>query len=446
MATSVNERRYLGEVIGRDIDLEALTVPTTGIADRYYIATLVEVPGTRPEVSRNLTISSTIDMNTPLRQITNRLPRSGEFVLQGQDVYFHESAAGTTMYARYVGIGTIVRAEDVETLKTRVVALEQAVEAAASAGTVIQQADSAASGIISEDTIVKYTGATTNGRMLFDILVPAGEGQPAFPDEPYGITTESVNPGGTTRLLVYGVRSKSPGLGTAKPLQRIYSTDNGSLTFTSTDNKQVGNALNDDYILYNMIDRSLLPDAGIIITVIINRPTAGSSFFPGELVLLSGTASTDQGSDLTSSINWSSNIDGNLGTGGTTTTSSLTIGTHTITASATDQGVTGESTVTPITVSAFPIDQHFVAILSPADHVTGTTTTNFTFTGVSRDSEGTDLAAEIRWTSNIDGVLNTGAATFQTTLSAGNHTVTALTRDSAMNSASDTVRVTVQSG
>ncbi len=128
MATSVNERRYLGEVIGRNIDIESLTIPTTGVSGRYYIATLQEVPGKRPEVSRNLTISTTMDFSNPMRQVTNRLPGPNEFVVQGQDVYFNESQAGNVVYARYVGTGTIVRAEDVESLKSRIVALEMALE------------------------------------------------------------------------------------------------------------------------------------------------------------------------------------------------------------------------------------------------------------------------------------------------------------------------------
>lgn len=63
-------------------------------------------------------------------------------------------------------------------------------------------------------------------------------------------------------------------------------------------------------------------------------------------ITLEGTA-TDGDDDLSSSISWRSNIDGNLGTGALVTGVNLTRGVHTITASATDSGgATGSDSVT----------------------------------------------------------------------------------------------------
>ncbi|MEE9501302.1 MAG: hypothetical protein V3V48_04460, partial [Candidatus Aminicenantaceae bacterium] len=71
--------------------------------------------------------------------------------------------------------------------------------------------------------------------------------------------------------------------------------------------------------------------------VIITSPT--EELFPsGTTIDFEGSASDTEDGDLTSSINWNSNINGDFGTGGSFSTSSLSDGTHTITASVTDTG------------------------------------------------------------------------------------------------------------
>ena len=73
--------------------------------------------------------------------------------------------------------------------------------------------------------------------------------------------------------------------------------------------------------------------------------TAGTS------VTFSGSATDTQDGNLTSALVWRSNVDGQIGTGGTFT-KTLTAGTHTITAKSTDSGgLFGERSVT-VTVTA----------------------------------------------------------------------------------------------
>lgn len=85
-----------------------------------------------------------------------------------------------------------------------------------------------------------------------------------------------------------------------------------------------------------------------------------------------------------------------------------------------------------------------VTISSPASGASFTTGTNITFTGTATDPEQGNLSSQINWTSNLDGALGTGA-TFQRSLSAGSHTVTASVADSAglTGSASVTISVTI---
>jgi len=73
-------------------------------------------------------------------------------------------------------------------------------------------------------------------------------------------------------------------------------------------------------------------------TVSIDNPSNGSSFSVGTAVTFSGTASDAEDGNLSSSISWSSSLDGSLGSGASLTVSTLSVGTHTITASVTDNG------------------------------------------------------------------------------------------------------------
>ena len=83
----------------------------------------------------------------------------------------------------------------------------------------------------------------------------------------------------------------------------------------------------------------------------ITSPTDGASFDSRAGIIFSGSVSDPEDSDLTGSIVWTSNLDGQIGTGGSIG-AILSDGTHTITASVTDSGsLTGNSSVT-ITVGS----------------------------------------------------------------------------------------------
>ena len=78
----------------------------------------------------------------------------------------------------------------------------------------------------------------------------------------------------------------------------------------------------------------------------ISAPSNGTSIAFGAPLVLAGTATDPEEGDLSSKIAWSSDRDGALGTGATLTVSSLALGTHVITARATDTtGASGTATV-----------------------------------------------------------------------------------------------------
>ncbi|MCH7663697.1 MAG: S8 family serine peptidase, partial [Chloroflexi bacterium] len=70
-------------------------------------------------------------------------------------------------------------------------------------------------------------------------------------------------------------------------------------------------------------------------TVSITSPTDGSTFDSGVIILFEGTANDTEDGDLTASLDWTSDLDGQIGTGGSFSTT-LSDGNHTITASVSD--------------------------------------------------------------------------------------------------------------
>ncbi len=73
----------------------------------------------------------------------------------------------------------------------------------------------------------------------------------------------------------------------------------------------------------------------------ITSPGNNDTFTEGDTVDFSGTATDMEEGNLTSSLSWNSKLDGMIGSGGSVTTNSLSVGSHLITASVTDLGATG---------------------------------------------------------------------------------------------------------
>ncbi|MEM7586392.1 MAG: Ig-like domain-containing protein, partial [Acidobacteriota bacterium] len=174
----------------------------------------------------------------------------------------------------------------------------------------------------------------------------------------------------------------------------------------------------------------------------ITAPADGTTVNAGDSVTLTGTASDPEDGDLTVSLSWSSDLDGALGSGGSVTTSSLSAGTHVITASVSDAGgLTASDTIT-LTVNAGPS----VGITAPADGTTVNAGDSVTFTGTASDPEDGDLTASLSWSSDLDGVLGSGGSVTTSLLSAGTHVITASVSDAGGLSASDTITLTVNAG
>lgn len=85
-------------------------------------------------------------------------------------------------------------------------------------------------------------------------------------------------------------------------------------------------------------------------SVSISAPSNGTTVTDGTAITFSGSASDPEDGNLSSSISWSSNLDGNLGSGASVN-ATLSVGTHTVTASVTDSGNASASDTVSVTVN-----------------------------------------------------------------------------------------------
>jgi hypothetical protein len=181
--------------------------------------------------------------------------------------------------------------------------------------------------------------------------------------------------------------------------------------------------------------------------VTIDAPTDGDSFNLGNSVDFMGTATDAEDDDttLTAALSWTSSIDGSIGSGGSFSTSTLSVGVHTITASVTDSGGLPGSASISITIIDTANTAPTVTITAPDDGDTVDEGTEINFSGTANDAEDDDttLTAALSWTSSIDGSIGSGGSFSTSTLSVGVHTITASVTDSGGLPGSDLITVTV---
>lgn len=162
------------------------------------------------------------------------------------------------------------------------------------------------------------------------------------------------------------------------------------------------------------------PNTAPVVTIISPLQTSFSTDTP---VTFTARAN-DEVAGLTDQIQWSSSIDGELGTGGTII-KVLSLGMHTILAKVADRGLEGSASLAvAVTAPGPPI----VTIVEMPMVMTGT---SVFFRGTAIDSEDGDISGGIRWDSSLDGNLGTGSlVTIPDGLSVGTHIVTAKSTDS----------------
>ena len=184
----------------------------------------------------------------------------------------------------------------------------------------------------------------------------------------------------------------------------------------------------------------LAPAPEPVVTIV--QPPDGSVFFRGDPAQLQATVVDDEWG-LESFVEWTSDRDGALGTGGCIAPL-LSEGAHAVTASVADSdGFSGRDQI-GITVVSPPHDntEPLVTITAPLDGQTFSSSAVVSFTGTAADLEDGPLTNGLSWTSNRDGSIGY-AGSFATRLSEGTHDVKASVVDSGDREGSATVRLHV---
>ena len=228
--------------------------------------------------------------------------------------------------------------------------------------------------------------------------------------------------------------SRHGDLGTGTALSRSdLSVGDHTITLTATDTKgSEGTAQVSVTIVDNQVP-----------VVTITSPSDGAEYVEGDEVTFNGSASDPEDGVLTgSSLVWSSNLDGELGTGAPLSRSDLSVGAHTITLTATDSKGNVGTTQVSITVDA---NQAPTTIIDePEDGNVFLEGEAVTLTGSAIDPEdGTLSGSSVIWSSDRDGEIGTGTSLTLSTLSVGEHSITLTATDSKGSSASANVSLTV---
>ena len=121
--------------------------------------------------------------------------------------------------------------------------------------------------------------------------------------------------------------------------------------------EDLGSSGRDSHYGYGLVDaqRAAVPEGPVNNPpgVTISSPADGASFESGATINFAGSANDTEDGDLTASLVWTSNIDGQIGTGGSFSRA-LSDGKHTITALVTDSGGKTGSASVSITVGTPP--------------------------------------------------------------------------------------------
>jgi hypothetical protein len=179
-------------------------------------------------------------------------------------------------------------------------------------------------------------------------------------------------------------------------------------------------------------------------TLEVVAPSSGSSFVQGEELIFSAVANDAEDGTLDAAIEWSSSLNGSLGTGATVVTSSLSAGSHVITARITDSD--GNVVTQSLNLTLLPNTNTppTVSISLPADNASFTQGGFVSFQAGASDVEDGNLTSAITWSSSLDGLLGSGGNISRSNLSIGSHLITATVVDSQGNTTTAVRNISVQ--
>jgi PKD repeat protein len=180
-------------------------------------------------------------------------------------------------------------------------------------------------------------------------------------------------------------------------------------------------------------------------TATIETPADGAQFLALEQVDFAGSATDfEDGTVARSELAWTSDVDGELGTGTETSASDLSVGLHQITLTARDsRGLAGTASVG---IEILANEAPSVTISQPPDAAEFSDSETITFEGTATDSEdGTLTGNALVWSSSIDGEIGSGDSISSSSLTVGDHAITLTATDAQGQEGSVTVSIRVTS-
>lgn len=167
----------------------------------------------------------------------------------------------------------------------------------------------------------------------------------------------------------------------------------------------------------------------------IVTPANNTTTINGPVVVLQALAQDfEEGNLPNHRVNWVSSLNGNLGTGLQKTVTNLSIGTHIITATATDTlGATASAAINITVLQNLPN----ATILSPSSNLIYAQGDTIIFSGTATDYEdGTLSGSALTWYSVQQGLLGSGNSLNVSTLNTGSHEIQLIATDN--NNGKDT--------
>lgn len=220
-----------------------------------------------------------------------------------------------------------------------------------------------------------------------------------------------------------------------------FTTDNLSqgshlITLTATDEQGLADSAS--------ISITINPQTNTLPVATITYPESGLTFDDGDFIQFTGTGFDTEDQWLTGlSLVWYSNKDGQLGTGASLTTNTLSGGTHTISLKATDSENTSNIDTITVTIRNTP---PVATINSPADGATFLVGQSISFDGMGVDAEDGNLTGySLTWRASNGNVIGYGTNITVDFLPAGADIVINLTvMDEGGLVDSDSITITIE--
>lgn len=239
-------------------------------------------------------------------------------------------------------------------------AFQNALTASAAVGHVFCAA--AGNGGYNNDQTPSYPASYPNDNVIAVAAIQSNGALASFSQ--YGLTSVDLGGPGVniTSCWLNGGYNTISGTSMATPhvtgvVAAVYG-QNPSWTYTQVRNRILSTtrpiaSLNGRCVTGGLVNlRSALVDNNNPPTAAISSPSNGTTVTGGASVTFTGSASDLQDGNVTASLVWSSDLQGTIGSGGSFSTSTLMVGTHVITATASDAvGAQGTATVT-VTVNS----------------------------------------------------------------------------------------------